>query len=97
MGQVTQQTIDMWNAQLDRNEMPQFTNNEFRQLCYAWGRLQRMKAYPPPDRARQAQIDTLEAAAKVCEKRCVGDHNREDAEASACAAARGGHTRIRAR
>ena len=37
--------------------------------------------------ARQAQIDTLEAAAKVCEKRCVGDHNREDAEAIACAAA----------
>ena len=37
--------------------------------------------------ARAALAVALEEAAKVCERRFMGDHNREDMEARRCAAA----------
>lgn len=33
------------------------------------------------------ELEEREACAKVCEARCIGDHNREDAEARRCAEA----------
>lgn len=39
------------------------------------------------NRLRQARAEALEEAAKVCERRFMGDHNREDMEARRCAAA----------
>ncbi len=39
------------------------------------------------DRLRAAIALALEEAARVCERRFMGDHNREDMEARRCAAA----------
>lgn len=41
----------------------------------------------PDDRLRAAIAVALEEAAMVCERRFMGDHNREDMEARRCAAA----------
>ena len=41
----------------------------------------------PDDRLRAAVAVALEEAAKVCERRFMGDHTREDMEARRCAAA----------
>lgn len=43
MAQVTQSLVELWIRQTDDGSRPQYTVNEFRQLCYAWQELQRLR------------------------------------------------------